>query len=166
MDSFGTGGIHRLNQLILEPTHLLGGSLQESHDFQLFAVILMDSIWRVHNQPIHEDICFDPLVLSRQVLKSYRDHVVGWKESPRLHQSIPAHSFAQGDFSKMTFDVAFRPQFSMSAAVFSHSNGDILRAWTQKSSIINPLVGEAEAALLAVSKAYHSYSCRRFFFGY
>ncbi|KAB1227185.1 hypothetical protein CJ030_MR1G029015 [Morella rubra] len=41
----------------------------------------------------------------------------------------------------------------MSAVILFHSNGDILRAWTQESVSTDPLVGEAEAALLALTKA-------------
>lgn len=53
----------------------------------------------------------------------------------------------------MTFDVAIRPSFSMVVAILYHAYGSILRAWTQHSSTIDPLIGEVEAALLAVSSA-------------
>lgn len=114
----------------------------------------MNSIWRVWNQIIHDNIYLDPLILSRQVLKNYHEHVAAWRVSPCLRQPVPAHSFAMNDFSKMTFDMAIRPHFSMAAVVLFHSNGAILKAWTQKSSNTNPLIGEVEATLLAISKAF------------
>lgn len=53
----------------------------------------------------------------------------------------------------MTFDVAIRLSFSLAVAILYHSHGSILRAWTQHSLTIDPLIGEVEATLLAVSSA-------------
>ncbi|KAB1225865.1 hypothetical protein CJ030_MR1G027864 [Morella rubra] len=53
----------------------------------------------------------------------------------------------------MTFDVAIRESSFMSAIILFHSDGDILLAWTQEFVSTDPLVGEAEAAPLALTKA-------------
>lgn len=41
----------------------------------------------------------------------------------------------------------------MATAILYHSNGDFLNAWTQQSFSIEPLIGEAEASLLPISRA-------------
>ncbi|KAB1202662.1 hypothetical protein CJ030_MR8G012614 [Morella rubra] len=50
------------------------------------------------------------------------------------------------------FDVAVRTSFSMGAAILYDSNGAIFRAWTESFETTDPLIGEAAAARLALSK--------------
>lgn len=50
-------------------------------------------------------------------------------------------------------DIQQDPPSIIQKILHSHSNGDILHAWTSQSTTTDPLIGEADAALLALSKA-------------
>lgn len=102
----------------------------------------------------HEDVRLDPSILLQKILRCHKEHLAAWRVFPRLQKKVPATSFLLGNFHRMTFDVAIHPHFSIGAAVLFHLNGDILQAWTQQSFATDPLIGEAEAALLALSKGY------------
>lgn len=73
--------------------------------------------------------------------------------------------FATGDFFKISFDVVVRPTFSVAAAVLSHSNGVVSKAWTEKVLSTDPLIGEASATLLAPTKASDLFIRNFVFFG-
>lgn len=84
---------------------------------------------------------------------SYWEHLAAWKVLLCLKKSVHACSFAEGGFSILTFDVVVHPLFFMAAAALFHSNGHLITAWTSKTEITDPLIGEATTALLAHSKA-------------
>lgn len=149
VDLMCTGDIHRWLYLLLDPSRLLGIPASQSHHFQLFAAIAMDFIWWARNTVIHEDSQLTPSQLFRQILKTSTGHLKAWGDFPRSSRRIPANSLSLGNFHKMTFDVVIRQNFSMVAAVLFHSNGSVLRAWTSQSSLVDPLLGEAEAAFMA-----------------
>lgn len=95
----------------------------------------------------------DPTQLLRLILRSHAEHLGAWWLSSSLKSSPPALPFQVGNCQRMTFDVAVRPSFSMAAAILFHTDGSIRKAWTQRSSTVDLLNGEAEAALLALSRA-------------
>ncbi|KAB1212921.1 hypothetical protein CJ030_MR5G010221 [Morella rubra] len=104
------------------------------------------------NKLLHEHLRSEPLALLQQILHTQQEHLAAWCTSLRLLHSIPCKSFLLGKYHRMTFDIAVCPSFSMCVAILFHLNGDILHAWTQRSLATDPLIGEAEAALMALSK--------------
>lgn len=55
-----------------------------------------------------------------------------------------------------------RPTFSVATPVLYHSTGQISKAWINKVLSTDPLIGEANAVLLALTKA-SELSLQRFF---
>lgn len=102
---------------------------------------------------VHNSTRLESPTMLRQILNCYREHIAAWRALPRLQKKVPANCFIQGDFHRTTSDVVIWPKFSMSVAVLFHSNGDIFCVWTKLLSVMDPLIGEAETALLAFSKA-------------
>lgn len=155
VDYFSAANIHYWVQCILDPVLHLRIPIQDSHGFQLFAMIMLslDSIWRTRNQSVREGSWPNPLALAFRILKLHREHKKAWTESSRVPKHINANNFAMGDFSKLTFDVAVRPLLSTAAAVLFHSDGHILRAWSSSSREVDPSIGKATAAYLALPEA-------------
>lgn len=141
---------HRWLQALLDPSTWLGVSLSRVHDFQVFAVVLMDSTWMARNRPFHDNQRVSPPILLEQILKCQHEHISAWRPLPSLRKKLPVPGCLHGNFHRLTFDVAIRPQFSMGAVVLFHSDGGLLRGWTKRSSTTDPLIDEAEAALFAL----------------
>ncbi|KAB1219390.1 hypothetical protein CJ030_MR3G001127 [Morella rubra] len=138
---------------ILDPSRFLGIPASATHSFQLFAALMLDHLWMTRNKMLHDHIQDSPLFLLRQISHSYQEHLATWHPSPPLLTKAAISSFPTDGYLRMTFDVAVRSSFSVSAATLVHSNGDYLNGWTQRSNCTDPLIGEAKAAFFALSKA-------------
>lgn len=114
-------------QCILVPSRLLGISTRDSHSFQLFAVLLLDSVWMARNKLLHDCIRIDLTMLLQQILHTHQEHRAAWQVAPKLLQKVQTSSFLPGNSLHITFNVAIA-SFSMSAVILFHSNEDILRA--------------------------------------
>lgn len=153
IESFHSVDSFRWVQILLDPIQFLGLEASQVHNFQLFPVLVMGSIWMARNRLVHDNSRVAPFSLQQKNLKCFRENVAAWAKLPVLRQPISSSCFQPGRYHHMSFDVAVHSSFSMVAAVLFSSNGDILKAWTLRSLDVDPLVGEAEAALLALSKA-------------
>lgn len=71
---------------ILDPVRHFGLAATDAHNFKIYAMILTDSIWRVRNQAVHNNAPMDPLCLSKQIFKSFREHSIAWSSAPRLRK--------------------------------------------------------------------------------
>lgn len=111
--------------VILEPSRLPHNPSHKAHNFQLFGIIMIDCIWMARNRLVHCSARMDPPSLKKQILKYHREHVSAWPNLPLLIKKVPANCVIKGEFHRMTFNVAIRPQFAMCAAVLFHPNGDI-----------------------------------------
>lgn len=147
MESYSSTVAHTWIQIILDPVWYLGLEITAVPEFQLFAAIALDLLWVARNRVVHDNFQATPLGVLHQILKCFKEHAAAWKNLPSLRQPISSSSFQPGKYHRMTFDVAVRPSFSMGSAVLFDSAGAVLKAWTARSLSVDPLVGEAEAAL-------------------
>ncbi|KAB1218150.1 Protein argonaute 4 [Morella rubra] len=120
-------------QVILDPLQFLRLQSSEVHNFQLFAAIVLDSIWMARNRVVHDNAKVTLYSVLQHVLKGFSENTAAWRSLPVLRQPIPALCLRPSSFHHMTFDVAVRSDFSMAAAVLFDSDGNILEAWTQRS---------------------------------
>lgn len=128
-------------------------SSQNSHEFQVFAIIAMDSLWYFcRNQIIHtsQNITIDLFV--SKALKTYKDHhnAYDWKEL----NSILSRTPSPPNHFTIYFDVAVRSKGSASAAI-SKAHGDSIEfVITGFSMRCNPHQGETMAAFIGVKEAH------------
>ncbi|KAB1222715.1 hypothetical protein CJ030_MR2G022154 [Morella rubra] len=115
--------VHDWIHCILEPSSLLGLSTCDCHSFQLFVVLLLDSVWMARNKLLHDRVQISPRMLLQQILHTHKEHRAAWQVAPKLLQKVKAPSFLPGNSLRMTFDVAIRASSSVSAVILFHSNG-------------------------------------------
>lgn len=64
-------------QTILNLIFILKIPEEEHHDFQIFAAIVMDSIWFFRNKVIHDQVKCSPSIFIKSVEKSFQEHKRG-----------------------------------------------------------------------------------------
>ncbi|GLT55504.1 hypothetical protein SLA2020_286190 [Shorea laevis] len=117
--------------------------------FQLHAAIIMDHIWFVRNQLVHNLVY---LVLSKslqQIALKLKAYKLTWNDS----KATTLWNLPPPGTVKANFDVAVKSDFSVAAMVLSGSNGNILHDATNRLSSTDVAVGEAQVALLATQSA-------------
>jgi hypothetical protein len=134
---------------IIFPDISLGISKNEVKKFQLYAALMLDSIWRCRNILIHDKVQPIPSKVFIELSSNFNSHLKAWKDAalPSLWV-VPAAGWIKGNF-----DVAVRGSFAVAAAVLSDENGSIVAAATQSLNCTDALKGEALAALLASNLA-------------
>ena len=135
---------------IIYPTQYLAIPVVDVKNFQLYAAITLDNIWRARNILVHNGV--EPVFskIAFQISSSLEHHLSAWRASvsPSLWLP-PAFGWLKGNF-----DVAVRGSFSVAAGVISDASGNIIMAGTHKLYSTDALAGEAFAALLTSRMAF------------
>lgn len=71
VESYQQRTVEEWIQSILDPSKFLGISTLDCHSFQLFAVLILDSLWMARNKLLHEGIRSKPLPLLQKILHSH-----------------------------------------------------------------------------------------------
>jgi hypothetical protein len=142
---------------IIFPEISLGIYKNEVKKFQLYAALMLDSIWRCRNILIHDKVQPIPSKVFFELSRNFNSHLKAWKDAtiPSLW-TVPAAGWIKGNF-----DVAVRGSFAMAAVVLSDEKGTIVAAATQRLNCTDAFQGEALAALLASNLAA-SFGCNCF----
>jgi hypothetical protein len=146
---FSSGPIFEWIMAVIHPFEKLGIPKAESRKFQLFASLVMDSIWLARNKLIHEASPPNPAKTIQQLKVTLEHHYSAWKAAVLPSLWLPPDF---GSF-KGNFDVAIRDDFAVAAAVISDYSGEVILAATKRLSSSDVLMGEAAAALLSTQLA-------------
>jgi hypothetical protein len=132
---------------ILTPNLSFGIPKDDTHLFQIHAVVLCDMMWFSRNQAIHKGVLLKVSSFAATIKRLSLDHFAAWqsKSQPTAESWSPP---AAGSF-KVNFDTAIRDLFSVQAAVCRDEKGSIISSCFQYIPPCEPSVGEAQAALLA-----------------
>ena len=110
-----------------------------------------DLMWFSRNQAVHKGVFPEASKLAANISQVSMEHLAAWTSnlSPIRERwsPPPPNSF------KVNFDTAIRDEFSTQAAVCRNSNGNIIKILSQVRPPCSPVLGEAQAALLACSLA-------------
>lgn len=139
-------------KIILDPK-LLNFHRDETHNFQLFAIIAMDSLWFLQNQVIHNHPCQTPTMFSNSVKFLFNEHQLMWTTKNNPPPTIPEWTLPPEGHSSLSYDVAVRNKFFTTEAICRSSTREIIYATTQTFQYVNPTFGEAMAAKLAIEEA-------------
>jgi hypothetical protein len=118
---------------ILTPNLSFGIPKDDTHLFQIYAVILCDMMWFSRNQAIHKGVLLEVSSFVATIKRPSLDHFTAWqsKSQPMVESwSSPA----AGSF-KVNFDTAIRDLFSIQAAIWRDEKGSIISSYYQ----YNPL---------------------------
>jgi hypothetical protein len=120
---------------------------EDTHLFQIFAIVACDNIWRSCNKAHHDGWIPNALSLSATINKTPRIHFSAWanKTAPVLQVWTRPDPLC----FKINYDTAIRNTFSAQAAVCRDSSGTIIQTFIKIGPPCTPLYGEASAALLA-----------------
>uniref|UniRef100_A0A2N9IDR3 Reverse transcriptase domain-containing protein n=1 Tax=Fagus sylvatica TaxID=28930 RepID=A0A2N9IDR3_FAGSY len=140
-------------KLILNPADLLGCPKEEERHLTLFAAICCDMIWMKRNEATRKPEKVEPAKLAAQIKLNYTNHF-----QAREFQAQTRFQFSGWDPSpppsvKINFDAALLNGKASVAAVCRNHCGTILFIWADQVVCSNPLIVEAQAALLASTKA-------------
>jgi hypothetical protein len=118
--------------------------------FQLYVVLILDSIWRCRNILIHDGVQPSPSKVFYELSCTFNKHLKAWRDAalPSLWIALTA------GWIKGNFDV-------VAAAVLSDEKGAIVGAAPQRLYCSDALQGEALAALLTARLAT-SFGCNFF----
>nr|XP_023917825.1 uncharacterized protein LOC112029377 [Quercus suber] len=140
-------------KMIINPKLGLDLEGEEAKDFQLYAAILCDQIWLTMNKARMEGIKNNPEQVARQVYKTYEEHKNAWRNQSNKPPKDSIWSPPPLNWIKINFDVAIKEDKASVAAVARDQRGKFIAAWTEQLEQIEPLLGEAKAAWLAINKA-------------
>uniref|UniRef100_A0A2N9HS98 Reverse transcriptase domain-containing protein n=1 Tax=Fagus sylvatica TaxID=28930 RepID=A0A2N9HS98_FAGSY len=140
-------------KLILNPADLLGCPKEEERHLTLFAAICCDMIWMKRNEATRKPEKVEPAKLAAQIKLNYTNHF-----QAREFQAQTRFQFSGWDpppppSVKINFDAALLNGKASVAAVCRNHCGTILFIWADQVVCSNPLIAEAQAALLASTKA-------------
>ncbi|KAG6650574.1 hypothetical protein CIPAW_06G053200 [Carya illinoinensis] len=139
-------------EMIIHPGKFLGLQEQDCRRFQLYAVILLDLLWKKRNDIVHNHSTFSLEDAKKQLYTSYESYKNAWAERNSTKSSSQVWTPPLVGFQSISFDAAVRDYFSVTSAVRDHS-GKILEICPEKIHSSVPLVAEAKAALLVVCMA-------------
>lgn len=133
----------------------------EKHFFQLFAVIIIDYIWKQRNGIVHNHSSLYIEEAKLQLGCIYQNYKEDWKgkQEKKNEEWRPPPS----DYFSYTFDAATRDTFLAISVIRRNQFGDILEIQTEKFLCPNPLVAEASTTLLATKMANSSRQSRVIF---
>ncbi|XP_042964528.1 uncharacterized protein LOC122298726 [Carya illinoinensis] len=139
-------------QFVLNPMRKLGLTTQEEHSFKIFAGLILDFIWRLRNDTVHNQKVWSIQQISSQLNLSYEENLQAWKDITnsklgKKWQNPPTNHIC------ISFDAAVRNSFSMAAAVSRNSQGEVIEVWTENNPTTTPVIAEALAAKLAFKMA-------------
>ncbi|XP_059440508.1 uncharacterized protein LOC132172957 [Corylus avellana] len=138
------------SKAIINPSSHLGIPSDQVWEFQISALVTMDCSWLARNKLIHNGSVPDPVSCLKSISSMVKAHLKAWLDSAFVPE---AWSPPPLGFLKANFDVAIRPLFSVAAVVLNDHTGLIVAVCTKKLPHLDATVGEANAALLAVSFA-------------
>lgn len=142
-------------KVILDSSKFLNIDPEESHSFQLFSIIAMDSVWFLRNQVIHHAQSQHPLTFSKSILKIYQEHNLMW-HTKRQQKVIPPEWIPPPTYHfSISYDIAVRNFSSTATALCRSSSRKLIFAATRKIDSINPVFGEPMATKLAIEEALH-----------
>jgi hypothetical protein len=123
--------------------------VDDVHNFQISALVLLDHIWMARNKLIHEGTQPNPQVILKLVKSTITHHLSAWSgvSKSMLWTPPPLGSY------KVNFDVAIQPSFAVAAATLRNHQGEFLAVNSLKLPSMEANLGEAHAALLAVRLA-------------
>ncbi|XP_042950095.1 uncharacterized protein LOC122282210 [Carya illinoinensis] len=152
LTSLGLSSIKDWIQFILFPKVKLSLTTEEEHPFRIFAALILDFIWRLRNEKIHNQKDISLQKISQQLNLSYEENMHAWggkfsNLSQKPWQNPPTNHLC------ISFDAAVRNSCSVAAAVSRNSKGEIIIIHTEKNLSTTPLVAEALAANLALKMA-------------
>lgn len=103
---------------------------REIHNFQIFAIVVMDVIWFTRNQVVHNNSYkLDITSLLKQINITVKSHLQAWKnKSPTRSLWKPPPL----GFLKANFDLAIRSKFSVASVVNSDETEMVIAACSRK----------------------------------
>ena len=142
---------------IIFPVAILGILKVDVWKFQLYAALILDSIWRCKNILIHDGVQPSPSKVFYELSCTFNKHLKAWKDV-----ALPSLWIALAtDWIKGNFDVSLRGSFAVAATMLSDENCAIVAAATQRLNCIDALQGKALATLLTY-RLVASFGCNFF----
>jgi hypothetical protein len=124
---------------LINPHYFLNIPCEDVQMFQLSAVIVLDVIWRVRNDKVHNRSVIYLQGIIAQIRSTFDIHSRVWvNKSMSESWSCPPVGAV-----KLNFDVAVRSSFMVTTAVITDHDGVILAAMTRRLPYLNVNVGEA-----------------------
>lgn len=124
----------------------MGIPSNEIHNFQLFAINLIDAIWRCHNKLVHDGTMVDIPAFSHNVNKIAKVHLEAWRSKP--HPGSQLWLPPPPGVIKINSDMAIWENFVVVAIVCCNDQGVVLGAVVEKIAVGSLVEGEAIAAKL------------------
>ena len=140
---------------IIDPKVKLGIKEEESHHFQLYALIVCDRIWMQRNKArLGKDIG-SVVDLAKKIQSSFNEQKAAWEEDHGEKLELIESSWTRplAGWVKLNFDVAIRENKTSVALVGRDNHGRVVLAWTDILDLGSPLWGEVKAAYAAINKA-------------
>ncbi|XP_060965503.1 uncharacterized protein LOC133034433 [Cannabis sativa] len=124
----------------------------EANDVFLYASIVVDTIWRVRNEKVHNNCSPDIIKCIDNICTSYADYHASLLPSPSLDLT-EAWSPPPPEWIKLNCDVKVGLNSMCIAVVARNHLGSVIRVQTAREDFSDALCGEAAACCLAVSVA-------------
>ncbi|KAL5558319.1 hypothetical protein UlMin_034530 [Ulmus minor] len=124
---------------------------KNNRNITLFALVLLDCIWKYRNDIIHRGSVSNPQVLFESIYRSYSSLLAGWA-SP---SSACASSWSPppSDWVKINLDAAIAGSRGSIACVARGTDSSILDCCVKEIPALDPLVAECFALELAIDLA-------------
>ncbi|KAL5572064.1 hypothetical protein UlMin_021661 [Ulmus minor] len=122
-----------------------------NEDIWLFASILLDSIWRIRNSVLHGNTLPNPSSSYQLISKSFTATMNALK--PNSLPLVSTWSPPLEGWTKINFDAATCPSFSVAAAVVRDWRGKVIKWQVRELVTSDPLEAEAAALEVAISLA-------------
>ncbi|KAB1199595.1 hypothetical protein CJ030_MR0G020163 [Morella rubra] len=120
----------------------------DCRNFTLAAALVLDSLWYLCNDVIHNKATIDPFVVIQTTRRGYLEHSLAWNAvevaSGLFWRPSPVGSW------KCNVDVAVRSSHSVLTVVVRDSEGSLCSLYTERLTSQDPLVGEMAALWAAV----------------
>jgi hypothetical protein len=131
--------------IILHP-RTVGISSEDSHLFQIFAMVACDHIWRSRNKAHHDGWIPNALSISVAVNQTSRIHFLAWTNKTAHVRQV--WKKPEPRCLKINYDTAIKSNFSAQTAICRDSTGAIIQTISRISPPCTPLYGEATTVLL------------------
>ena len=140
-------------KLILKPSGLGIQKLEESL-FSLYAAISCDVIWRRRNEVLQNPRPLYPKKIANNIRQIYYSHYQAWEYKVFDQGKSLGWRPPNPPSIKINFDAAVGVECVGLSVVCRDHRARVLFIWTVVHDLIDPLLAEAKAALLAVRKAF------------